>query len=229
MYCTPGNHSAAVPLFPTSQFTLPTYPPGAQTREAHNAPQLRDTLANGCWSPERYQSRPVAPGDMLIFPQTTPHYGTHNRAIISRVTLFSILTPFTGSLQDDYQLYYWMYVESAFGVHSVEMARALYQERAELPLSRLVDNAHGRNAHDIYLGTLLRWNYARVTDAKQRSWVWRPPAQHETRQLTDAEVAQCLKPAAAAKSARHPLSACRTHAAAASRACPEHAPSPYTH
>jgi hypothetical protein len=55
----------------------------------------------------------------------------------------------------------WMYVASAYGVPSHEMADALYRDQEFSPMDRFSANAEGRQTFQAYVSCLLRWNYVR--------------------------------------------------------------------
>ena len=60
----------------------------------------------------------VEAGDIAIFRQTTPYYGTVNDTNTIRTVFFSILTPFNDAEQDELQVFRWMYIERTYGAES---------------------------------------------------------------------------------------------------------------
>jgi hypothetical protein len=82
MYCSSGSHSTAMPRFQPQHLR-----PGRNPAAMRAAAYLLD--------PEWYHSVPVMPGDIMIFRQSIPHFGVRNRALSSRVALFSMLSTMT--------------------------------------------------------------------------------------------------------------------------------------
>ena len=106
-----------MPLFRLNEYAQPQFV-SSDSRECRNAAKMRDTVARGLLQPSAYHRRPIQSGDMLLFPQSTPHFGTRNNSFIQRIALFSVLTPFSSVEQDAFQLFCWMYVEAAAFVRS---------------------------------------------------------------------------------------------------------------
>jgi hypothetical protein len=132
LYLTDGVDSTAFPQFPLDEFAVPEFDTG---EEVLNTAALRATVERGCLNKERYDRWPVRVGDMAIFTQATmvcptpaafiavclerfdsdwcvccdvcclQHFGTKNNILHERMALFSVLTPFVGRRQDDYQIY----------------------------------------------------------------------------------------------------------------------------
>ena len=142
---------------------------------------MRDTVASGEWLPAAIHRRPIA----------VPHFGSVNNLIAASATVF--LMPFTEVEQDAFLQYEWMYVESACGPSSVELARCVYANKDHQPMLRFTETAGGLQSRRTYLRCLLRWNYVRMTDAVAEGWVWRPKSQHEKQQLTNEQVNALMK------------------------------------
>jgi hypothetical protein len=126
LYCSSGVSSTAFPAtFAARDFA---------TNDA--AASMRATVAAGRLDKSAYHSVRVEAGDIAIFRQTTPHYGTRNDTNAPRTVLFSILTPFNGLEQDEFQVFRWMYIERAYGAQSREFAQALHDDREHGPLEQ---------------------------------------------------------------------------------------------
>ena len=102
LYLTDGVDSTAFPQFALNEFAVPEIDSDEQVL---NVAALRATVERGCLNKERYDRWLVRVGDMAIFTQATMHFGTKNNILHERMALFSVLTPFTGKRQDDYQIY----------------------------------------------------------------------------------------------------------------------------
>lgn len=103
LYVTAGVDSTAMPRFRPERFAVPDYPT-EDARETTNAAAMRRTIESRLLEKDQYHSRMVIAGDMLVFRQSIPHYGTRNPSPQSpRVVLFSIYTPYTDPHQDEYQ------------------------------------------------------------------------------------------------------------------------------
>ncbi len=102
LYLTDGVDSTAFPQFLLNDFAVPEFD---ANEEIVNFAALKATVERGCLNKERYDRWPVRVGDMAIFTQATMHFGTKNNILHERMALFSVLTPFTGRRQDDYQIY----------------------------------------------------------------------------------------------------------------------------
>ena len=124
LYCSTGANSTAMPRWPLSAFA-----PNMKSRPSMQ--QYAEFL-----SPDWFHSVPVFPGDMMIFSQRTPHFGTSNPSPLPRVALFGILSASASMSQDQFQMYRWRYMEEAYGPRSLAFARALVDDAAQRPLFR---------------------------------------------------------------------------------------------
>jgi hypothetical protein len=106
----------------------------------------------------------VKAGDVLLFKQQTPHYGSRNPSTeVSRIVLFDILS--AGDVVDAldaYQVFAWMVIDEATGFScSPEFRAAL--ERAHVvmpyPLHRLAADIRQEHVDQIALKTA---NFARM-------------------------------------------------------------------
>lgn len=176
LYCTSGVDSTSFPTFPTDKFVLPITQDlvdDSNKEVVTNAAELRAMIADGCLDVKNYHRCPVKAGDIAIFSQALPHYGTVNRTHEDRITLFSVLTPFTGDMssaspsasspgeeasdsghtQDKYQFFRWQMFERAFGSESRELAFAVWQDRYHAPIHRFTEKEDKVN----YNKNLIRW------------------------------------------------------------------------
>jgi hypothetical protein len=102
VYCpeVPGAHSTAMPRYPYSALDpirlvsdedSPDFKPGKQA-----CARLLDR--------EWFHSVPVAAGDVMIFSQRVPHFGTASPVSAPRMALFSMLSQYEGDNQDAFQV-----------------------------------------------------------------------------------------------------------------------------
>lgn len=124
LYCSAGAQSTAMPRFPLSAFTPDVTSPASMRQFAH----LLDT--------DWFHSVPVFPGDMMIFSQRVPHYGTENPSLSPRIALFGLLSTSFARSQDKFQMFRWRYMEEAYGPQSLQFAHALVDDAAQRPLFR---------------------------------------------------------------------------------------------
>ena len=124
MYCSVGAQSTAMPRWPLSAFTPDMTNPASMRQFA---PLL---------SPEWFHSVAVFPGDMMIFSQRTPHFGTENPSLTPRIVLFGLLSESSAVSQDKFQMFRWRYMEEAYGPQSERFALALVEDAAQRPLFR---------------------------------------------------------------------------------------------
>lgn len=92
LYCSSGSSSTAMPRFPSNQFPSDDTDTAALRAASH----LLDV--------EWYHSVPVFAGDMMVFKQSTPHFGVYNLSQSTRIVLFSMMSPEKGAEQDEYQV-----------------------------------------------------------------------------------------------------------------------------
>ena len=104
LYLTDDVDSTAFPVFKVGKFAVPEFA-AADEHTVTNAAAMQVTVQRGCLEKERYVRWPVRVGDMALFMQSTMHFGTQNTVTQERQALFSVLTPFDGMRQDDYQIY----------------------------------------------------------------------------------------------------------------------------
>lgn len=104
LYLTDDVDSTAFPVFKVDEFAVPEFA-AEDEHTVTNAAAMQATVQRGCLEKERYVRWPVRVGDMAIFMQSTMHFGTQNTVTQERQALFSVLTPFGGMRQDDYQIY----------------------------------------------------------------------------------------------------------------------------
>lgn len=90
-YTTDGAQTTAMPRWPWAQFQP------ADTKESKKA---------FAWmlSRDYFHSVPAHPGDIMIFSQRVPHYGTPNPTAKPRQALFSMFSPFDDESQDARQV-----------------------------------------------------------------------------------------------------------------------------
>jgi len=187
LYLTDGVNSTAFPQFALDEFALPEFD---SDQKVLNAAALRATVERGCLNKERYDCWPVRVGDMAIFTQATMHFGTKNSILHERMALFSVLTPFAGNRQDDYQIYRWLYVGFAYGDQSRELAEALWRDREFEPLDRFSANSAGHQSHEAYISCLLRWGYIHWDPRahKAQKLQWAPVKEHRVSPLSQQAV-----------------------------------------
>lgn len=164
LYCTDFVESTAMPLFSKSEFALPGYVPSlddpkAAVLTAESVAAMKKTVEAGLFERSAYHTIQVQAGDMMIFAQSTPHYGTENPISSRRIAIFSILSPSTEDGQDDFQLYRWQYVQRCFGAGSEMLAKVLYLDREHDPMGHCPATPDGQSTKADFMSTLLRWRY----------------------------------------------------------------------
>jgi hypothetical protein len=185
LYCSPGVHSTSFPRFTPDQFALPRFD---VEDNVLNQADLQRTVRCGLLDEDVYHRCDVEVGDIAIFPQSIPHAGTRNPSSLTRIALFSILTPFQQPNQDNYQIFRWMYIEKAFGGDSLELAEAVYHDRQHDPLGRFSSGKQiGREAKEIHIQNLIRWNYITYHPDTKRV-EWKPRNEHRHGPLEDDQI-----------------------------------------
>src|SRR5690606_17259122 len=130
-----GSSSTALPTFPANDALSFSSSPSEMQSVAH------------LLKPQLYESRPVFPGQLILFRQSTPHYGVRSSGENGqRLVLFSVLSPSSKPAQDALQVYPWPYIGAAFGWNSREFARALVENKAHKPLDRCAVPSHLEHA-----------------------------------------------------------------------------------
>ncbi len=104
LYLTDDADSTAFPTFKAEDFAVPEFVTEDESTVS-NAAAMRVTVQRGCLEKENFTRWPVRVGDMALFTQATMHFGTQNTVTQERHALFSVLTPFEGKRQDDYQIF----------------------------------------------------------------------------------------------------------------------------
>jgi hypothetical protein len=102
LYLTDDADSTAFPDFKQDEFALPEF--AADETTVLNAEELAKSVERGCLDKERYVRWKVRVGDMALFTQACMHFGTKCTTLHERQALFSVLTPYDGARQDDYQV-----------------------------------------------------------------------------------------------------------------------------
>ena len=102
LYLTDDADSTAFPEFKQDEFALPEFAEDETT--VLNAEELAQSVERGCLEKERYVRWKVRVGDMALFTQACMHFGTQCTTLHERQALFSVLTPYEGARQDDYQV-----------------------------------------------------------------------------------------------------------------------------
>lgn len=126
LVCSNGHFSTALPAFPANR-TLSF---------SHDSMEMRSV--SHLLASEHYVSHQLFPGYVIIFRQSTPHFGVTNTCHAGdRVLLFSVLSPSNSPGQDQEQVMPWLFVRHAFGEDSKEYAQALVQFRLHHPIFRL--------------------------------------------------------------------------------------------
>jgi hypothetical protein len=151
LYCSSGVSSTAFPAtFAARDFAT-----------NDDAASMRATVDAGWLDKSAYHSVRVEAGDVAIFRQTTPHYGTRNDTNAPRTVLFSILTPFNGPEQDEFQVFRWMYIKRAYGTQSRQFAQALHDDWEHRPLEQYdTRTKNGRAALIAARKSLQRWGFS---------------------------------------------------------------------
>ncbi len=126
LVCSNGCYSTALPRFAENTDLSFSNNRRSMQQAAH--------LLDDC----NYDSVPVSVGDIIFFRQSTPHRGVANTMPQgNRIMLFSILSPSDEEMQDDQQVFPWLYIGDAFGWESFEFAQALVRERRHKPIQRI--------------------------------------------------------------------------------------------
>jgi hypothetical protein len=104
LYLTDDADSTAFPEFKQDKFAPPEFAEDEIT--VLNAEELANSVERGCLEKDRYVRWKVRVGDMAIFTQACMHFGTQCTWSIlhERQALFSVLTPYEGARQDDFQV-----------------------------------------------------------------------------------------------------------------------------
>jgi hypothetical protein len=127
IYCT-YTDSTALPRFPSCVLSWP--------RDDDASNQAHAFLLH----PDFFHSVPVTPGTILIFDQSTPHFGVENVSKTDdRVALFDIISEIPDAKvksQDEYQYYVWEFVRDCFGIDSDEFVYSVLQNWKHNPISR---------------------------------------------------------------------------------------------
>ena len=145
LYCSAGSYSTALPKFPADNDLSFSSDRAKMQKVAH------------LLGPDNYESLPVLPGDIVVFRQSTPHFGVANVCKqADRVVLFGMLSPSPESMQDARQVYPWLYIPAAFGYNSSEYARALVDGREFSPLERIRQD-DGLEGESIARACLKKW------------------------------------------------------------------------
>ena len=126
LVCSLGHCSTALPNFAANDDLSFSDDPATMRSVAH-------LLASN-----KYISQRLHPGDIIIFRQSTPHFGVANTCTVGdRVLLFAVLSPSSASGQDQEQVMPWLFIRDAFGSNSKEFAQTLVDNRAHNPIWRL--------------------------------------------------------------------------------------------
>jgi hypothetical protein len=146
LVCSAGSSSTALPRFEANGTLSFSQSPDAMQSVT---PLLQ---------PEHYESVSVHPGDIILFRQSTPHFGVRNSSPHGeRVMLFSMLSPSPAAGQDAEQVFPWLFIGAAFGWLSREFAQALVDHQVHQPVKRLTID-HGRKSRNAALRCLRLWN-----------------------------------------------------------------------
>lgn len=122
VYCS-SAHSTAMPRFPPSVLQQ-----AVTTEEMQSVSHFMH---------ERWFHRvAVHAGDLMVFWQSTPHFGSRNAALSQRVVFFTMLSLLKDPSQDQYQMFHWIWMGEAYGWHSKEYALSLIRYRKHEPLLR---------------------------------------------------------------------------------------------
>lgn len=154
LFCSNGHNGTAMPTFPTD--------------ERFSFSDVREELwqVAHLLDPEYYESKPVQPGDIIIFRQSTPHFGVENTsAKDDRVVLFCMLSPSAAEGQDAVQTFPWGFIGQAFGWESYPFAKSLVENREFKPLERMEagDKAAARQCLQKHAGLWAAYN---ITSSK---------------------------------------------------------------
>ena len=97
--------TTGMPTFKAEEFSLPEFASGGRYAAVTNKPALRETVESGLLDKKKYDSWLAFPGDILLFPHSCMHFGTKNDRPEPRWVLFCLLTPFSKTGQDNYQMF----------------------------------------------------------------------------------------------------------------------------
>lgn len=198
LYCTDFVESTAMPVFSKSEFAVPEYEPGTSIVTDESKAAMKKTVEANLFERSAYHTIQVQAGDMMIFAQSTPHFGTKNPLSSRRIAVFSILSPSKEDGQDDFQLFRWLYVERCFGIGSAMLAKVLYLERKHDPMGHCPATPDGRRTKADFMSTLLQWRYITINAAAtshlflaHRTFLYLPEHEHG-RQLIGADYSDAL-------------------------------------
>jgi hypothetical protein len=145
LFCSNGCYSTALPTFPANDDL-------SFSDDSTKMKAVAQLIDDGC-----YESQPVESGAIVIFRQSTPHFGVANTMPQgNRVVLFSMLSPLNQWGQDQKQVMPWLYVGYAFGWESRQFAQALVTSKEHSALEK-VERDQGKANHQIALACLRRW------------------------------------------------------------------------
>ncbi len=139
LVCSLGHSSTA----------LPTFGVNAAFSFSHDKKVMRSVAH--LLDPSEYVSEITYPGEIIIFRQSTPHFGVENTCQQGdRVMLFAVLSPSRRQGQDKEQVYPWLFVRYAFGAKSREFAETLVCYKMHDPVWRIQDGSEreGQEAID---------------------------------------------------------------------------------
>jgi len=146
LICSNGCYSTALPRFPANDALSFSHTEEDMQREAH---LLHES---------HYESLPATAGDIILFRQSTPHFGVQNAMPQgNRVVLFGMLSPSNAPGQDAEQVFPWLFVGAAFGWKSKKFATALVEGRQHQPVRRISQDS-GETAGNLAYECLRRWN-----------------------------------------------------------------------
>jgi hypothetical protein len=115
---------------------LPTFVPDERFSFSDKRDDLRQVAH--LLDPALYASQPVQPGDIIIFRQSTPHFGVRNEsAKDDRVVFFCMVSPTDEEGQDAQQTFPWGFMGQAFGWNSYPFAKCLVEHKEFDPLGRM--------------------------------------------------------------------------------------------
>ncbi len=137
LMCSLGHYSTALPKFDVND----------DLSFSDNKAKMRDVAH--LLAPEQYISDRRFPGDIIIFCQSTPHFGVANTCSVGdRVLLFAVLSPSSKPGQDKSQVFPWLFVRSAFGGKSKEYAQSLVDYRLHQPIWRIHEDEKTEGADE---------------------------------------------------------------------------------
>lgn len=123
----------------------------------------------------QYRSYEANPGDLILFPQDVPHYGTANHSPSSpRLVLFVAVKLSTDQKHDTNQLTRYNYYHYAFGSDSLEYAEALIscvqQKREMNPIGKLKQTGQSRSIRCLMRHNLWELYLSLLGDELRESW-----------------------------------------------------------